>query len=264
MAAAWDGEEGASWAAAAERYDTSAARYNKYLLARLGADDDVLDIGCGNGGTTRAAAAVARSVTGIDLSSQMIAYARSRSADVTFIQGDAQVYPFEAASFDVAISRQGAMFFLDPVAAFSNIGRALRPSGRIAILAWQSFQENEWLSALREAVAMGRDHPLPPVGAPGPFGLADPDRDREILIEAGYENVAVEDVREQIVAGTDADDAYEWVSTIGPVRALLEGLGAAERSAALQNLRTLLDAHVTGEGVVFGSRSWLISAQRPS
>src|SRR5690348_16605339 len=101
MAAAWDGEEGASWAAQAERYDTSAARYNKYLLAHLGADDDVLDIGCGNGGTTRAAAAIARSVTGIDLSSDMLAYARSRSGEITFIQGDAQVYPFEHSSFDV-------------------------------------------------------------------------------------------------------------------------------------------------------------------
>jgi SAM-dependent methyltransferase len=264
MADAWDGEEGASWAADADRYDASAARYNKHLLAHIGADDDVLDIGCGNGGTTRAAAAIARSATGIDLSSPMLAYARSKSEGITYIQGDAQVHPFEPSSFDVGISRQGAMFFNDPVAAFSNIGRALRPAGRIALVAWQSVAVNEWLSSPREAIAMGRELPLPPVGAPGPFGLADPDRDHEILTAAGYEDIAIEDISEFIVVGTDPDDAFAWVSRIGPVRGPLDDLDDADKRTALANLRETIEAHATDEGVLFGSRAWLITAQRAS
>ena len=47
-----------------------------------------------------------------------------------FVQADAQVFPFELASFDAAFSRFGVMFFADPTAAFINIRRSLRPNGR--------------------------------------------------------------------------------------------------------------------------------------
>jgi hypothetical protein len=146
------------------------------------------------------------------------------------------------------------------VVAFSNIGRALRPSGRIAILAWQGLAENEWLSVPRAALAMGRD--LPPLGVPGPLGLADADRDREIFTAAGYENIAIEDVSEPIVAGTDPDDAYAWVSTIGPVRGLLQDLSEADKRKGLANLRQQIEAHATKDGVLFGSRAWLITASK--
>ena len=89
------------------------------------------------------------------------------------MQGDAQVYPFDDAAFDVAISRFGVMFFADPVAAFTNIGRALKPGGRIAWIVWRSLAENELFSEVRRAIAVGRDLPTPPSGVPSPFGLAD-------------------------------------------------------------------------------------------
>ena len=94
----------------------------------------MLDVGCGTGQTTRdaARAASAGSALGVDLSSRMLDYARHRAAEegvtnVTFAQADAQIHPFEPGAYDVAISRTAAMFFGDHVAAFRNIGRALRP-----------------------------------------------------------------------------------------------------------------------------------------
>src|SRR2546425_11376310 len=107
MAAAWDGEEGANWAANADRYDAGAAGYNPHLLraARISAPDAIVDIGCGNGSSTRDAARVAAqgTVLGLDLSSRMLAYARERAnneglTNVSFEQGDAQVHPFKAES----------------------------------------------------------------------------------------------------------------------------------------------------------------------
>ena len=97
-------------------------------------------------------------VVGIDLSTAMLTNARVRSAavgltNVTFVHGDAQVYDFEPESFDVIISNAGAMFFDDNVAAFTNLRRALRPGGRIALMAWQRLEDNEWLTALRAALA---------------------------------------------------------------------------------------------------------------
>src|SRR5438067_900610 len=102
----------------------------------------------------------------------MIARARERSraeriTNTRFEQADVQVYQFAGQTFDLAISRVGAMFCADPVAAFCNIGGALRPGGRLALLSWQELRKNQWLLALRAALAAGRTLPEPPAGAPG-------------------------------------------------------------------------------------------------
>ena len=56
--------------------------------------------------------------------------------------------------------------------AFVNIGRGMRPGGRLALMVWQELQKNEWLTVTREALAVGRDLPAPPTGAPAPTGAA--------------------------------------------------------------------------------------------
>ena len=88
---------------------------------------------------------------GVDLSSQMIAFAQGMAAaegltNIEFRQADAQIHPFESAAFDIVISRMGSMFFGDPISAFSNLRQALRPQGRLTLLTWQSMSENEWLT----------------------------------------------------------------------------------------------------------------------
>jgi SAM-dependent methyltransferase len=272
QAAAWDGDEGDRWTEHEERYDTSARRHGRRLLdaAQISADDRVLDIGCGCGGSTRDAAriAVAGMALGVDLSARMIARARERSraeglTNTRFEQADAQVYPFEEQGFDRAISRFGAMFFGDPVAAFRNVRRALRPGGRLALLSWRELARNEWLSALRGALAAGRTLPQPPVGAPGPFGLAEADAVRRILADAGFESIDLEEVNEPVYIGADPDDAFGFVRTLGMTKGMLEDLDEDATARALETLRTTLAAHDTGEGVLLGSSAWLITAHRP-
>ncbi|MGH3900665.1 MAG: class I SAM-dependent methyltransferase [Pseudonocardiaceae bacterium] len=166
----WDGDAGAFWAAHADRFDEAVAAYRDQFLAAAAIDETatVLDVGCGNGQATRDAArcATAGSALGVDLSSRMIELVRRRAdseqgANATFQQADAQVHPFAHHSFDIAISRHGAMFFGDPVAAFTNIVRALHPGGRLVLLTWQPFERNEWLSAFFTALATGRELPIP-------------------------------------------------------------------------------------------------------
>jgi SAM-dependent methyltransferase len=270
QARAWQGEED-HWAEHDERYNASARRHGLrlYRAADISAGERVLDVGCGCGETTRAAAraAVSGSALGVDLSARMLARARERSraeglTNVRFEQADAQVYPFADQAFDIAISRFGAMFFADPVAAFRNVGRALQPGGRLALLAWQEFGKNEWLLALRGALAAGRTLPEPPAGAPGPFGLADADAARRILAEAGFVTIDLAEVREPIYLGADGDDAFGFVSTMGFTRGLLNGLDDATAARALEALRATLAAHESGEGVLLDSRAWLITASR--
>ena len=75
-----------------------------------------------------------------------------RLGNVTFEHADAQVHRFPQEHFDLAISRFGTMFFDDPVAAFANIGRALRPAGRLVMMVWQARERNEWDVAIHRSL----------------------------------------------------------------------------------------------------------------
>jgi hypothetical protein len=129
-------------------------------------------------------------------------------------------------------------------------------------MAWQRLEENEWLTVLREALAMGRDLPPPAVGMPGPFGLADRDQVSALLSATGFTDVGFGDVREPSVFGATAAEAYALMRNDGPTRGLLEDLSDADKAAALDRLRAVIAAHETPSGVVFGSASWLIQARR--
>lgn len=271
QAAAWDGHEGDMWTDHADRYDRAGRWiWQRFVAASpIGQADRIVDVGCGTGRSTRAVARIARdgAATGIDLSTRMLELARTRSADegldnVTFIRGDAQVFPFEPASFDVAISSFGTMFFNDPVAAFANIGRAVRSDGTLALLAWRSLPENEWLMALRGALALGRDLPTPPPDAPTPFSLADPERVRGILGAAGFDDVELTAIDEPMDLGADASDALEYAKNMGIVQGLSEGLDDDARAQAMSNLATLFAERERAEGVLISSAAWLISARR--
>src|SRR5436190_1324586 len=214
MARAWDGEEGDQWTQFADEYDdTSRSIWARFLQTDpIRPTDQVLDIGCGCGQSTRDAARLAHegSALGIDLSSSMLAVARRRAAaegvpNVDFRQADAQVYAFDPQTFDIAISRFGVMFFENRPAAFTNIAAALRPGGRLAVLAWQDIRNNEWIMTVRETLAAGRDLPMPPVGAPGPMALADQNDVRSLLSGAGFESVRFTSIDEPVWFGADVE-----------------------------------------------------------
>jgi SAM-dependent methyltransferase len=271
QAAAWNGHEGEHWTENADRYDRAGRRHRQRFLDAdlISSGDAVLDVGCGTGKSTRDAARLANrgSVLGVDLSGSMLAYAREHStaeglANVEYVQGDAQVYLFDENAFDIAISSFGAMFFSDPVAAFTNIGSAVRPGGRLALLAWRELARNEWLMALRDALAVGRQLPMPPPEAPTPFALADPERVRGILAAAGYEEVGFEPIDEPIEFGSDVDDAFAFMRTLGIVEGLTQDLDDAGRANALAELHKTVVAHANADGVLFGTSAWLITARR--
>ena len=231
QARAWDGEEGAHWTAHAARYDAGVREYGEMLRDRAGisAHDVVLDVGCGNGASTRDAARAATNgrAVGIDLSSSMLAWARSTAAaesltNVEFVQGDAQTHAFEAHAFSVAISRFGVMFFGDPLAAFTNIAHSLGTGGRLALVAWKPLEDNEWFSEIGRALALGRTVASPPAGTPSPFGLSDPDYVSGILGAAGFVDVEFDDLQAAFYLGADTDDAFTFARGLGFTRMMLQ------------------------------------------
>ncbi|HWE11952.1 MAG TPA: methyltransferase domain-containing protein [Solirubrobacteraceae bacterium] len=143
-------------------YDTELRAHHEHLRAayRIRPGDEVVDIGCGTGLTTREAARAAAPgrVVGVDVSERMLERARQVTAaerldNVRYELGDAQMHRFDSAGFDVAISRFGTMFFSDPAAAFANIAAALRPGAPLVLLVWQRYEDNEWARAIDGALA---------------------------------------------------------------------------------------------------------------
>ena len=198
-------------------YDAELRLHNELFraAARVGSRDRVLDIGCGAGQSTREAAraAVTGSVVGVDLSAPMLERARRLSDDqglpnITYQQADAQVHRFPPTHFDLCISRFGAMFFADPVAAFTNIGRALRPGARLVLLVWQDRDRNEWASAIRRSLTGTAPGPH---RRSSPFSLADPTVTQGILAAAGFTQVSFTDVHEPVFYGPDTATAFDNV-----------------------------------------------------
>jgi SAM-dependent methyltransferase len=268
----WNGPHGDHWVRHADRYDALSQRITPHLMetAAIGPEDRVVDVGSGCGMTSRLAARAASSgsVLGMDLSGAMLAEAERRAradgfSNVRFEQGDVQVHVFPPAAFDLAISKFGVMFFEDPVAAFANVASALRPGGRMAFVCWQDLDRNEWLMVPAGAVLAYVPFPdLGPEGAPGAFSLGDPERIRQVLAEAGFEDTRINEIAERVFLGDNAADATEFLRGTGMARLLFEGVDAETERKAVDAVRGVLEAHEAPEGVWLGSAAWLVSARR--
>lgn len=250
-------------------YDAELRRYHRRLqtVAEVGSDDHVLDIGCGTGLTTRdaARAAVSGSALGVDVSAQALATARDLSEqaglfNARFEQGDAQVHPFPPERFTLGISRFGTMFFTDPVAAFSNIARALHPGARLVQLVWQDGKHQEWAAVVRDALADIRE--LPGSLGRGAFSLADPAEAERVLTAAGFADVQVVDVRESVYYGADAEDACNAVRSLWLAQGLLAELDPSQAERASERLLSTFATRQTADGVWLESRAWIITAHR--
>jgi len=251
-------------------YDTELRRHNEVLRGAAGVrrDDHVLDIGCGTGQTTRQAAGMARagSAFGVDVSAPAIERARDLAraeglSNVTFEQADAQVHRFPPDHFDLATSRFGTMFFDDPVAAFANIGRALRPAGRLVMMVWQAPERNEWEVTIRRSLQADEGPAAGAGDGPDAFSLADPPAVTGVLRAAGFADVAFTDVDEPVYYGPDVEAAFDWIHGFTSTSEALKRLDPAAATRADERLREAIAAHLSHDGVWFGSRAWIVTAQ---
>ena len=266
----WNRDEARHWVDNQQRYDEMLAPFGARVIAAaaLAPANRVLDVGCGCGATTLAAAhgVSEGEAVGIDLSEQMIERARQRALEdgvgnARFEVADAQTFHL-AVPFDTVISRFGVMFFDDPAGAFTNIGRAIAPGGRLAFLCWRELARNEWMTAMRDALASGRTLPEPPPNAPGPLSLADTDRVRGMLSDAGFADVRLDPLEEPLQFGPDATSTFDHLQKTGIVIGLLGELDDKARADALERLEKTVVDHETSEGVLFDSSAWLVRAAK--
>lgn len=159
----------------------------------------------------------------------------------------------------------GVMFFTDPTAAFRNLHQALAPGGRLVFVCWRAVDQNPWMQ--RPLASAARHLPLPPPpapGAPGPFSLADPACVHGILADAGFVDVALEDVRETLTVGGSGsvEQAVDFLLQIGPVAAALREADPALHAIVAAAVRETIAPCHGPDGVRMASASWVVSARR--
>jgi len=160
----------------------------------------VLELAAGLGETGFLAAELVAPVGGVITSDQadaMLDGARKRAGELNLTNVEFQVLNAEwidlpVASVDVVFCRWGYMLMADPLAALREARRVLRPEGHVALAVWDAIEHNPWAllpgSELRERGLL--EPPAP--GTPGPFALGERQRVRELLEDAGFDEVWVE------------------------------------------------------------------------
>ncbi len=272
----WNQVAGPRWAAAPEARERRNRESIALLLDRLAltGGERVLEIGCGAGALTvplATAVGAAGRVVAVDISEPMLGAARKRIAErglgnIELRRGDAQVFAFEQAAFDVATSRMGVMFFADPAAAFRNIGSAVKPGGRLVFACWGPLAENRhWLVA-HDVAARHLGPPTPqPATAPGPLAFGDPDHVRRVLTAAGFAEIAIERAHPTIMGGSPGEEARAALA-MGPTARLVEEKDpdAATRERLRRDIEAAFAAVAVGGEVRLPGTIFLVDARRPA
>lgn len=242
--------------------------------AALRPGERVLDVGCGTGPTTAAAAAAVAptgQVTGVDVSADLVAEARRRVTEpgITWVVGNAEHLRLPDGNVDAVLSRFGVMFFADPYAAFCSLWQATRMGGRLAMATWVPRPENPYLGLPLAAVEraldrLGVDHPPVPL-----YRGAQPWGEESFVVrllnQTGWIEVDVHTSTADLPVAGPAESAIEAAEA--PVRAgasatVLAGQPDSVRRAAVAELAAELDGRYTPAGLFLPGRFRVFSARR--
>jgi SAM-dependent methyltransferase len=270
QATMWNEKSGPVWVEMQSTLDAMLAPFGTLLIEHGVRDDarSVLDIGCGAGWTTFAAArrvGPKGTCVGADISAPLLELANQRARaeglnNVSFVRADAQTHAFEPNRFDAVISRFGVMFFDDPVAAFTNIRRAARSDALLTFVSWRSPAENPFMTtAARAAAPYLPSLPTPDPNAPGQFGLADSEKVRRILDTSGWKSIDTRAV--DISSSVAKHELLTYVTKLGPVGMALKEVDEQTRARTIAAVQAAFTPFVRDGAARFSSACWLVSAR---
>ncbi len=228
--------------------------------------DQVADIGCGTGQTCmQLAKAVGStgSVSGIDVSSTMVAAAKNRTnglPQITITLADAQSFQFKPSSLDALYSRFGVMFFPDPVRAFTNLRGTLKTGGKIAFVCWRRLEDNGLdnvplqaaLPYLPAELTQNLDEAVH-------FSFSEPNIVQDIMTEAGFQDVQIASHDEAVSSG-DLDSMHELSLSVGTLGKMVRE-NPELREKVSRPVRAALDTYCRKSDYSLDAAVWIVSAQ---
>jgi SAM-dependent methyltransferase len=204
-------------------------------------------------------------VLGIDISRPMLGIARRRAVEARsgaqFVEDDVTDYDFEPGSFDLAFSQLGVMFFGDPVAAFTNIRRAVKPGGRIVFCCWRHPFEHLW-AFIPESAAKPFLPPSPPAdpNAPGRYSFQNEDRIKSVLLQAGFHAPVLKKLDARTFAGATPEEASASLIDAGPLQRTLADADEETRTKVRAAVTERLANEMRPGGIYLTSAAWLVRA----
>ncbi|MEO1034456.1 MAG: methyltransferase domain-containing protein [Pseudomonadota bacterium] len=258
-----------SWVVAQDFIDSMLRPFETLLVEEISTikPKSVLDVGCGNGGTTLAIHTAlggdARCV-GIDVSAPMIANAKRRALAATlqaeFVCADASDWVAAGAPFELIASRFGVMFFADAVAAFRRLRQNAAPNADLALVVWRGPDENAFLTAAQRT-AEPLLPPLPPrdPASPGPFALADPDHVRSVLVSSGWSDIECRP--HDVPCAFPAADLDFFLRELVPLGCDVDAIDAERLAAIRRAIRDSYEQFIDQNLVRFTGHCWLIRAR---
>ncbi|WP_460307483.1 class I SAM-dependent methyltransferase [Actinocorallia aurea] len=266
--ARWNGPSGSAWVESRDLMEGMFRPLEELLAEGVEAGARVLDVGCGTGATTVAAARRAGPdgvCVGVDISAPMLEMARERAAledsRASFVLADAQEHEFAPGAFDAVVSRFGVMFFADPARAFANLRRAAADGARLRLIVWRAVEDNPFMTtAERAAAPLLPDLPVRRPDEPGQFGFANPDLVRRVLTTAGWADIGLQPV--DVVCAFPEAELVTYFTTFGPVGTLLRGLDDTTRARVIETVRPAFAPYVHGPDVRFTAACHLITARK--
>ncbi|WP_414447273.1 class I SAM-dependent methyltransferase [Burkholderia sp. 22PA0099] len=269
QAALWNGSAARAWIAGQTMLDGMFEPFEALLVDAIdaGAKRRVLDIGCGTGATTLAAArrlGADGEAVGVDISAPMIEVARRRTgqldAAARFIAADVQTHRFEPASFDLIMSRFGVMFFDDPLFAFTNVRRAAKDGAELRCIAWRSAADNPFMTVAERAAAPFLPNlPARRPDGPGQFSFADSHRVASMLERSGWTQIDIRAIDVDCVL--PETELVDYFSRVGPVGMLLQQTSEPIRSQVVKSVRAAFDPYVQESEVRYTAACWMLGAR---
>jgi SAM-dependent methyltransferase len=226
---------------------------------------DWLDVGCGTGALSEAILrdTAPASVFGVDLSAAHVDYARAHVVDprARFEIADAQSLPVESAAYDVAVSGLVINFVPDPDKALSEMARAVKRGGTIALYLWAQAGGMQMMATFWEAAAaLNPDAPGPELGRRYP--LSQPEQMVALLERAGLEQVEVRSI--EIAMQFENFNAY-WTPFLagqGSGPRYLLSLPEPQQVELREAVRARLPVSAGGS-IALTARVWAVRGRRP-
>lgn len=237
----WTSAAGLKWLELEDALDATMAGMLETVLvaAAISKSDHVLDVGCGTGASTLAAARLAADgrVLAVDIAAPLLARAKRRSEaegleNTSFLLADAQTHDFAGNRFDVLISRLGMSFFADPVAAFENLARAMQDGGRMVFVSWADVQQNPWFKIPKLAAeAWLGSPPKSDPAAPGPTAFQDTERVVRLMQAAGLTKIVAQPVEIILAPPNGIMGAARTASRVGPAARVMQAFNGTTKDA---------------------------------